>query len=108
MKCRNSSGEILSQTFKTRNLRIGTQFGKGFLPFLFRVAVNCLFLVAHAEQRSLQDIDVPFLYQIGEELQEECDDQQPDVHTVHISIGSGNHLVVTAILQCRLLYSGRL
>ena len=98
----------LSQTFKTRNLRIGTQFGNGFLPFLFRVAVNCLFLVAHAEQRSLQDIDVPFLYQIGEELQEECDEQQPDVHTVHISIGSGNHLVVTQSFNAVFYIQGSL
>ena len=36
-----------------------------------------------------------FLYQVGEELQEERDDEQADVHTVHIGIGGNNHFVIT-------------
>ena len=98
----------LLEFYMGKNTWDGTLFGNGFLPFLFRVAVNCLFLVAHAEQRSLQDIDVSFLYQIGEELQEECDEQQPDVHTVHISIGSGNHLVVTQSFNAVFYIQGSL
>lgn len=35
-----------------------------------------------------------FLYQIGEELKEESNQQQADVHTIHIGIGSHDHFVV--------------
>ena len=45
-------------------------------------------------KRSLQDVYMPFLYQIGEELQEERDDKQTDVHAVHIGIGGNNHFVI--------------
>ena len=38
---------------------------------------------------------MPFLDEIREELQEESNQQQADVHTVHIGIGCYNHFVVT-------------
>ncbi len=52
-------------------------------------------LVAHAEQWGLQHIDVALLDEVGEELQEEGDDEQADVHSVDIGIGSHNHLIVS-------------
>ena len=39
-----------------------------------------------------------FLDQIGEELEEESDQQQADVHTVHIGIGRYNHFIITQSL----------
>ena len=42
----------------------------------------------------MQHIDVSFLYQFGEELQEEGDDEQSDVHSIDVGIGSHNHLVI--------------
>ena len=43
----------------------------------------------------MQNIYVTFLDEVGEELQEERDEQQTDVHTVHIGIGGNDHFVVT-------------
>ena len=40
-----------------------------------------------------------FLHQIGEELQEEGQHQQPYVHTIDIGIGSNNHFVVPQLVQ---------
>ena len=42
---------------------------------------------------------MPFLYQFGEELQEERDCEQSYVHTVDIGIGSHNHFVVAECLK---------
>ena len=36
-----------------------------------------------------------FLNELGEELEEEGDDEQADVHTVYIGIGSHNDLIVS-------------
>ena len=54
-----------------------------------------LLAVTDTEQRSLKNIYMTFLYQIGEELQEEGNQQQTDVHTVHIGICCHNHFVIS-------------
>ncbi len=44
-------------------------------------------LVAHSEQWGLKHIHCgPFLDEVREELQEEGDDEQSDVHSIHIGI----------------------
>ena len=40
-----------------------------------------------------------FLDQVGEELEEESEHQQPDVHTVHIGIGSDDDFVVAELVE---------
>lgn len=52
-------------------------------------------LVAHSKQGGLQDVHVPLLDQVGEELQEECEQQQAYVHAVDIGVGGYDHFVVT-------------
>ena len=116
-------GRNLSQTFESCNLRVGSQVADSLQPFLVAVAVvgnkvglflfarhgsafgiifgNHLFVfnfgstVAHAEQRCLQHINMSFLDQFGEELQEESDDEQSDVHTVYIGICCHYHLIIS-------------
>ena len=92
-------GRNLAQSLKARNFGVGTQLGDGFLPFVFVVsiaraevvfafalhqscigsgnhllALNLCSAVSYAEQGRLQHVDVAFLHQFGEELQEESDD----------------------------------
>lgn len=40
-----------------------------------------------------------FLYQVGEELQEEGNHQQADVHTVHIGIGGHDYLIISESVE---------
>ena len=49
---------------------------------------------------------MPFLYQVGEELQEEGDDEQTDVHAVHIGIGSYDDFVVAQCLYAVFYIQG--
>ena len=49
---------------------------------------------------------MPFLYQVGEELQEEGDDEQTDVHAVHIGIGSCDDFVVAQCLYAVFYIQG--
>ncbi len=72
------------------------------------VGSELLLVLAHAEKGRLQDVDVTLLYQFGEELQEEGNHQQTDVHAVHIGIGSYNHLVVAQLVQSVLNVQCRL
>ena len=66
--------------------------------FLLRLAVGIAAshhsLVSNSEERSLQDVDMSLLHQVGEEHQEERDDQQADVHAVDIGIGGDDYLVI--------------
>ena len=68
---------------------MGIRIGNDLLVFYLRPAVT------DTEEGGLKDIDVPFLDEFGEELQEEGDDEQTDVHAVHISIRRHDHLVIT-------------
>ena len=46
--------------------------------------------------------------QFWEELQEEGDNQQADMHTVHIGIGSHNHLIISQRVHALLNIEGSL
>ncbi len=48
------------------------------------------------------------LYQVGEELQEEGDNQQADVHAVHIGIGGYDDFIVAQRLYAVFYIQGRL
>lgn len=56
----------------------------------------------------LEHVDVAFLYQFGIELEEECYQQQSDMHSVDIGIGSDDNLVVTKIVESVLNIEGSL
>ena len=58
-----------------------------------------LLLVAHAEEWRLQYVDVAFLNQFGEELQEERNHEQAYVHSVHIGVGGYDDFVVSKAVK---------
>lgn len=121
----------LSQTFESGDFRIRTEVSDGLLALLIAVAImrdevallllrsqlgisishhllvlNLGALVAYTEQWGLQHVYMSLLDKVGEELEEEGDDEQSDVHTIHIGIGGYNHLVVTQAVQAILYVEG--
>ena len=56
-------------------------------------------LVADAEERRLQDEEVAAADDVGEELEEERDQQQADVHAVHVGVGGDDDLVVAQFVE---------
>ena len=117
----------LSQSLESCYLRVRTKVFDSLLTFLVAIAIagnefallrssysllySLLvlylgFLIAHTEQGSLQHIYVSLLDKVGEELKEECDDEQTDVHTVNIGIGSHDNLVVAQGVETILYIEG--
>ncbi|OPZ52179.1 MAG: hypothetical protein BWY89_01968 [Bacteroidetes bacterium ADurb.BinA012] len=92
----------LTQPLEAGDLGVRTELLYCFLPLRIGVAVTCLFLVAHPEKRSLQYVNMALADEIREELQEEGQEQQPDMHPVHIRIRGYHHIVVTEVIE-RLL-----
>ena len=105
-------GIHFTEAFEARDFQIFlVDFLRGVVAFLFVVAVERLFLVltvTHAEERGLQNVEVLFLHEFREELQEERHHQKADVHTVHVGIGRDNHLVVAQVLEPVFDVEGRL
>jgi hypothetical protein len=95
-------GADLAQALEAGDLRALAQLGDGALALLVAVAVEGLLLVAHAEQRRLQDVEVVVLHQVGEELEEEGHQQQADVHAVHVGIGGDDDAVVAQAVHAVL------
>lgn len=87
-------GRDFTKTFEACDFGIGGVFD-GVDAFFVGIAVVCFLLVAHAEQRCLEDVDVSCAYELGVEAEEEGYQQQADVQAVDIGIG-GNHDVVVA------------
>ena len=98
----------LAETFESRDLHPRAALLDGAHALLFGVAVVGHLLVAHAEERRLEDIEVARADHVGEELQEERGEQQADVHAVHIGVGGDDHLVVTQVLHVLLDVERRL
>ena len=123
-------GRNLSKTFESGNLWIGTKLFDGLLALFVAIAITgdeiallvglCISLsnsllilylsatVTHTEKRRLKNIYMSFLNELGEELQEEGDDEQADMHTINISIGSHNNLVISEGVQTFLDIEGGL
>ena len=105
-------GIHFTEAFEARDFQIFlVDFLRGVVAFLFVVAVERLFLVlavTDAEQRGLQNVEVLFLHEFREELQEERHHQKADVHAVHVGIGRDNHLVVAQVLEPVFDVEGRL
>ena len=67
--------------------------------FVQRRLLDALLPVSYTEEWRLQDIYVSCPDQFWEELQEERDHQQSDVHAIDIGIGCHNHLIVTQAIN---------
>ena len=92
-------GADFAQAFEAGDLGVFAQFGDGGLLFGFVVAVEGLFFVADAEEGGLEDVDVALPDEIGEELEEEGEEQQADVHAVDVGIGGDDDAVVTQVFD---------
>ena len=68
-------GGDFAQAFESGDLGLLAAFLLGGDAFLVAIAVVGLFLVAHAEQRGLQDIDMAVAHQVGVELEEKGEHQ---------------------------------
>ena len=78
------------------------------LLLLFRVAVDRFLLIAHTEERRIQNKQMPVADQVGEELQEKRDQQQPDVHAIHVGIRGDHDFVVAQAVEAFLDVQRRL
>src|SRR5690606_17880488 len=96
------------QSFESRNFRLRFQLLDGTLALFIRIAINRFLFIPHTEQWRLKNIKVPFLDQFREELQEERDQQQTDVHSVNIGIGGNYNVVVPQIAEIFLDVQRRL
>ena len=89
-----------AKTFESCDFETGlADFLRCLVAFGFVVAVLGHLLVAYAEKRRLQDVQVLLFHEFREELQEERHQQKANVHTVHISIGRDDDFVVTQVLE---------
>ena len=101
-------GRNLTQTIESGDFRVLAKFLYGFLLLLVGVAVVGLALLPYAEKWGLQDVKVSFTDKVGEELEEECEQKQTDVHTVNIGIGCHHNRVVAEVLKVVLNVEGGL
>ena len=98
-ECAKFVGTYFAQTFEPGYLRLAAQFFDGLFFFRFGITVKCLLLVAHPEKRRIEDIEVAIADHIREKLKEKRKHQQPDVHPVHIGVGSNHHPVVPQVFE---------
>ena len=68
--------------------------------FLFLVvAIDGFLFVTDAEERGLKDKYMLLFHQVGEELEKERDQQEPDMHAVHIGIRGNDDPVIAQSVQ---------
>ena len=115
----------LSQSLESRYLRVGSKFLYRLQTLLVTVAISgdivllllssfgellvfgsdyllvlyLYSLVSDAEKRGLEYIDVPFLDEFREELQEESDGEQAYVHAIHVGIRGYDNLVIAKSIE---------
>jgi hypothetical protein len=94
-------GRDFPETLEAGDLGI-LHLGEGALALLVGVTIAGLLFVADPEEGRLQDIKVTFADEVGEELEEEGDREEADVHPVDIGIGREDDLVVTQSVEILL------
>ena len=100
MNCLNSLGRNFAQAFEARDLAVlPPSFVDGLVALGFAVAINRLLLVAHAEQRRLQHVEMAVVHELIEEPEEIRDHQIADVQAVHVGVGGENDLVVAQAFE---------
>ena len=110
-------GRYFAETFKSSDFGIVAEFFDGRNAFFLAVAVVsfhfgvlqslrrvgcfafCFLLVSNAEEWSLQNVDMPRAHQFGEELQQESEHKQSNVHAVDIGIGGDDYAIVAQVLE---------
>src|SRR5665647_1641980 len=98
----------LTQPLKPCNLRFGSKVLYRLKSLIITVTVACFLFVPYPEERGLQDINMAFPDKIREELQEECQKKQADMHAVNICVSGHDHVVITEVfhgllnIQCSL------
>ena len=92
-------GRDFPEALEARDLGVRPELAHGPQALLLAIAVARLLFIAHAEQRRLQDIKVSRADHVGKELQEKRQQQQPDVHSVHIGIRRYDNLVVAQVVH---------
>ncbi len=98
MNCANSFGLISPRPLNRVISGLPPSFVDRRVALGFAVAINRLLLVAHAEQRRFQNINVAVVDELLEELEEIRDHQIADVHAVHVRVGGENDLLVAQAL----------
>src|SRR4030095_9457427 len=88
------AGGDFAESFETRDFGAGAERIYRGLLLLLGVTIPGDLLVADAEERRLQDEEVIVPNDVGEELEEEREQQQADVHAVHVGVGGDDDLVV--------------
>src|SRR5690606_37563894 len=69
----------------------------------FRPAIPFLFALLNKIKRGKRDIDEPLLDQLTHISEEKCQDQRPDVATIHIGVSHDDDLMVTQLVQVQRL-----
>ena len=100
MNCLNSPGEISPKPFEAGDLAALAQLlATPASRSASRVAINRLLLVAHAEERRFQHVEMAVVHELIEEPEKISDQQIADVQSVHVGIGGENDLFVTQAFE---------
>ncbi len=102
------AGGNLAEALEARDLVAGAEFLHGRLLLALVVAVGGLLLVADAEERRLEDEEVAVADEVGEELEEKRDEEEADVHAVHVGVGGDDDPVVAQAVEALLDVQGGL
>ena len=96
----------LSKTFESGDLGVWFEVLDRLKALFLGVAIAYLLFILYAEEWRLEDIDMAFLHEVWEELEEESKHEQSNVHTVDIGIGSDDDFVVAQLVQSVLDIEG--
>ena len=92
-------GADFAESFESGNLRVLAALVHGLELLFLAVAVESVLLVPHPEQRRGQHVKMSATNHLREELEEERDHEQTDVHPIHIGIGGQNDVLVTQVID---------
>ena len=92
-------GVDFAEAFEASDFGSFAAFGDGFEPFFFGVAVERFLFIADAEERSLEDEEVAAADDVREELEEESDHEEPDVHAIDVGVGGEDDLLIAEVID---------
>ena len=95
-----------AESFETGDLGFGATFLNRGETFFFAVAIASDLFVAHAEEGGLEDVEVALPDELGEELEEEGNEEEADMHAVYVRISGDDHVVVAEALEAILDVEG--
>lgn len=92
-------GGDFTESFEAGDFGFGAAFLDSGEAFFFAVAITGELFIAHAEEGGLENVEVALPNEFGEELEEEGDEEQADVHAVDVGIGGDDDVVVAEALD---------